>query len=307
MTPTLDAGCTSPISKLSVSSASTIAPGSWGADNSLMTSEDNFQFVSGQFDSSCWDDADEGLGSRDLTMPLDQRISSATRRDVLLQPSLAQSDLEEGRRRPRVSSVVRPSQRERSAEVSIPMDRSFLFLLRQEESIFGKTTVTVPKDFTPGQAYVSITVDGKIFDIEAPPKIQPGDKMAVYLPRPLPLSASAKREIMQEVRRPLLYNPAQCVADPEAVGVCATTPCDDNIRLRLLQYKALQGRSMEPGVKTIAETCDDPRRKAAALAAAEAGGWLQPAEGRAAGDGDTRMSCRLCHVLRRAVPLGRRR
>lgn len=189
------------------------------------------------------------------------------------------------------------------------MDRSFLFAVREEDSVFRKTTVTVPDDYAPGSTYVSVTVDGKTWDIEAPKNVRPGDKMVVYLPKALPLSADAKQHILHEVRRPMVYSADLLGNNGEAsphASAGDTAPCDDLMRQRLLQYKALQGRSMEPGVRTIregdlegrrGESYDSSKTPPVGDAVPSAAGCEEPGEPDVAVCG----ACRMCRALRAAL------
>lgn len=156
---------------------------------------------------------------------------------------------------------------------SIPAHQSFLFKLRQQEAAFRRISVTIPAGCEgPRGVRVNVNVDGRAYNIQAPHAVKAGDTMVVHVPKSLPLCNREKDDILQELRRPMKSrNGQRSQKSWQDVGCDGTdqTPnncdaySDENIQGRLLQYKALQGRSMEPGVKSIAEEAEPPDPSAA--------------------------------------------
>lgn len=170
----------------------------------------------------------------------------------------AAREAREGKPLPRTRSLPTNLQQD-EAKDSIPTHQSFLFKLRQQDAAFRRISVTIPEGCQgPRGVRVNVNVDGRAYNIQAPHAVKAGDTMVVHVPKALPLCTRERDDILQELRRPMKSR-AQIKAARSLPSQRAgdTSNCDaysdENIRERLHQYKALQGRSMEPGVKSILE------------------------------------------------------
>lgn len=154
-------------------------------------------------------------------------------------------------------------------EDSIPPQQSFLHKLRKQEAPARKVSVTLPEGIQgPSFWKATVSVDGRTFDICMGNDKSPGDTIEIMVPQATPLCTKERENIMQHLKRPLRSKSAHedddSVASPDAIRwrLAMASPdadsnreaySDENIRERLHQYKSLQGRSMQPGVKSIPE------------------------------------------------------
>jgi len=133
---------------------------------------------------------------------------------------------------------------------SIPMEKTKLHAILLEDG-HHLVTIDVPEGIDEESRAAQLALHNRTWEVEIPTGSKVGDEVSVWIPVVPPLDPVALLQIWHELRWPLRWTKEESPNGEES-WVCD----EERLRMRIQNFKLMQGRSMYPSLRAIPENSD---------------------------------------------------